>query len=93
MKNLNRVVKPVYMEMVEDLTEKINKGELKKGEYLIPEKKLAQIYGISYMSVRKGLEELAKKGMIRKIVGKGNLILRSPSSVKKICIVLLLFKN
>lgn len=88
MKDLNRTVKPVYMEMVEDLTEKINKGELKKGEYLIPEKKLAKIYGISYMSVRKGLEELAKKGMIRKIVGKGNLILRSPSSVKKICIIL-----
>ncbi|MCD6219453.1 GntR family transcriptional regulator [Candidatus Calescamantes bacterium] len=88
MKSLNRIVQPVYMQMVEDLIEKINNGELKEGEHLISEKKLAKIYGISYMSVRKGLEELVKKGMIKKIAGKGNLILGSPSSIKKICVIL-----
>ena len=47
-----------------DLIEKIKSGELQPGEKILSERKLAAAYGISYMTVRRAIDSLAKQGYV-----------------------------
>ena len=79
----------VYTEMVNGIIEQIETGVLNCGEYLLPEIVLAQKYGISYMSVRNGLQKLVENGYIEKQPGKGSLIKKDcRKQVKNIALIL-----
>ena len=49
-------------ELKRDLVEKIRSGTLLPGEKILSERKLADAYRISYMTVRRASEELAGQG-------------------------------
>ncbi|MGI5859442.1 MAG: GntR family transcriptional regulator [Tepidanaerobacteraceae bacterium] len=72
---------PIYLQIVEDIKEKINTGELKPGDAIYSENTLCKTYGASRMTVRKGLAILAGEGYIYSIPGKGNFVQEPDSSI------------
>lgn len=65
---------PVYLQIVEDIKNKISSGELKPGDAIASEAALCREYNTSRMTVRKGLAVLASEGYIYSIPGKGNFV-------------------
>ena len=65
---------PKYYQLKEIIKDKINKKELKPGDKLDSEYKLADKYGIAYMTVRHGVEELVKEGLLYREQGKGTFV-------------------
>lgn len=65
---------PAYYRLAEDLKAKIDGGELKPGDMIPSTTRLARQYGVSHMTVRHGLELLAKDGYIESIQGKGSFV-------------------
>lgn len=72
---------PIYMQIEEDLRNKIKEGEIKTGEAIPSEYALCETYNASRMTVRKGLAILASKGYITSIPGKGSYV-NEPDSEK-----------
>lgn len=72
---------PIYLKIVEDIKEKINNSELKPGDAIDSENTLCKVYGVSRMTVRKGLAILTNEGYIYSIPGKGNFV-QEPDSNK-----------
>lgn len=70
---------PIYLKIVEDIKEKINNSELKPGDAIYSENALCKAFGVSRMTVRKGLAILANEGYIYSIPGKGNFV-KEPDS-------------
>ncbi len=71
----------VYCRLLSDLRSSINRGNLRPGDWLLGENTLADIYGISRISVRKALAVLSSEGLIAHLNGKGSVI-RQRSSEK-----------
>src|SRR5665647_811423 len=65
---------PVYIKIVEDIKKKVNIAELKPGDTVPPETALCKEYGVSRMTVRKGLAILASEGYIFSVPGKGSYV-------------------
>lgn len=65
---------PAYYRLAEDLKAKIDRGELKPGDMIPSTAQLARQYGVSHMTVRHGLELLAKDGYIESVQGKGSFV-------------------
>lgn len=65
---------PVYLKIFEDIKRKINSGELKPGDSILPETALCKEYGASRATVRKGLAFLVNEGYIYSIPGKGSFV-------------------
>lgn len=65
---------PVYIKIVEDIKKKVNSAELKPGDTVPPEAALCKEYGVSRMTVRKGLAILANEGYIFSVPGKGSYV-------------------
>ena len=65
---------PVYIQIVEDIKKKVNGAELKPGDTVPPETALCKEYGVSRMTVRKGLAILAREGYIFSVPGKGSYV-------------------
>ncbi|NPV30385.1 MAG: GntR family transcriptional regulator [Firmicutes bacterium] len=65
---------PAYYRVAEDLKTKIDRGELKPGDMIPSTAQLARQYGVSHMTVRHGLELLAKDGYIESVQGKGSFV-------------------
>lgn len=65
---------PVYIRIVEDIKKKVNSAVLKPGDTVPPEAALCKEYGVSRMTVRKGLAILANEGYIYSIPGKGSYV-------------------
>jgi multiple sugar transport system substrate-binding protein len=63
-----------YTAFLHGLRNEIVNGELKPGEYILPENTLSEKYGLSRVSIRKALAELVEEGLIEKIAGKGNRV-------------------
>jgi len=63
--------------MISQLRNKIVEGEIPVGDYLPSELILADEYGLSKNSVRKGLEELVAEGLIVKKSRIGNMVVSS----------------
>lgn len=63
-----------YMQILEDLTDQIENGILAPGDMLPSENNLANHYGVSRMSARKGLLLLSEKGYIYSVPGKGYFV-------------------
>ena len=68
--------------MYRDLSDRIRSLILEKnlwGQFLAPERELATTYGVSRETVRKGLDELVREGLITRLQGKGILVSEKPA--------------
>ncbi|MBD2861275.1 extracellular solute-binding protein [Paenibacillus oceani] len=65
-------------DMVNRLRDDIVTGKRPSGEYLPSEKALAELFGLSNQSVRKGLEQLVGEGLLEKIPRVGNKVIAPP---------------
>jgi multiple sugar transport system substrate-binding protein len=66
-----------YAKFLNEMKLRIISGELKEGDFIPSENRIAQQYGLSRPTVRKAVAELASEGLIQTIPGKGSVILKS----------------
>ncbi len=66
--------KPLYVQIEEDLEQKITSGALKPGERIPTEEELVRDYGVSIITVRRAVIELSKKGLLDKQQGRGTFV-------------------
>lgn len=67
---------PPYYQLAQILEQKIKAGEFRPGDTLPSEAELSEKYGLSRMTVRRGLSQLAKAGLIHTEQGKGTFVSR-----------------
>lgn len=65
---------PLYVQLREELEDKIRSGSCQPGERLQPEGEMAKTYGVSIITVRKAVSELVEKGLVEKKQGKGTFV-------------------
>ncbi|UWG97695.1 GntR family transcriptional regulator [Dehalobacter sp. DCM] len=65
---------PIYQHIIEEIKKKITDGILKPGDAIPSENALCETYGVSRMTVRKGLAILVNEGYISSIPGKGSFV-------------------
>jgi GntR family transcriptional regulator len=66
--------KPAWVQIEEQLTERIEAGRLAAGERLPPERELAEYLSVSRMTVRQALASLAARGLVERGVGRGTFV-------------------
>jgi GntR family transcriptional regulator len=66
---------PLHHQVYLDLISALEKGELKPGDRLPPERELAKRYGCSLITVRRALTELAREQRIERTRGRGTFVL------------------
>lgn len=74
MKIIKDMDTPLYLQLVNIITSKIEEGLLNEGDKIPAERELTEKYNISRSTVRQALFELEKQGLICKIHGKGNFV-------------------
>ncbi|HHV65587.1 MAG TPA: GntR family transcriptional regulator [Peptococcaceae bacterium] len=72
---------PKYLQIAEEIKEKIRNGNLKPGDSIPSENSLCATYNVSRMTVRKSLFLLSTEGYIASIAGKGSFV-KEPDSEK-----------
>jgi DNA-binding LacI/PurR family transcriptional regulator/DNA-binding transcriptional regulator YhcF (GntR family) len=65
---------PLYEQIFNYIFQKINDGELKKGERVPSEKELAAHFNVSRITSKKALEMLSQYKLIERIQGKGSFV-------------------
>jgi GntR family transcriptional regulator len=68
----------VYVQLAEDLAKRIERGEFSVGARLPSEAELAQDYGTAKMTVRRALDILRDRGLIRTLHGRGSVVIATP---------------
>ena len=64
----------LYQQIVQQIEESIDKGELKEGDQLPAERDLAQQFGVSRTAVREAVKTLREKGLVEAYAGRGTFI-------------------
>ena len=75
---------PRYLRLAKTFAERIKSGELPPGDSLPPERKIAELFGVSRVTVRRALDRLASDGLIDQRQGSGTYVaqrLQQPLSV------------
>lgn len=67
---------PLYVQVREDLRNKLKDGEYKPHDCLPSEAKLIALYGVSRITIRQALRDLNTEGLIFSLPGKGNFVSR-----------------
>jgi len=67
---------PIYRRLYQALAEQIASGALKPGDSLPAEADLARLYAIAPGTVRRAMEDLAAKGLIDRVHGRGTFVRR-----------------
>ncbi|MEF9919276.1 MAG: GntR family transcriptional regulator [Eubacterium sp.] len=70
----------LYLDIVNDIKSKIEKGELKPGDVLPSEHELSELYDVSRTTLRKSLALLVNENYIYTIPGKGNFVCEPTSN-------------
>lgn len=65
---------PLYYQLQEHIKELIEKGELKPGDTIPPEREYSQKFQISRMTARQALSHLVNDGYLHRIQGKGTFV-------------------
>ena len=65
---------PYYLQIMENLKNKIKNGKLKPGEFLPSEEELANTFNVSRTTTRKAIDELVIEGLVIKNRGKKSTI-------------------
>ena len=66
---------PLNCKLAESIEEKINEGIWKQGSRIPSERELSMMYGMSRITVRNAIDELARQGKLEKVQGKGTFVL------------------
>ena len=74
---------PKCVAVYDKLFKMINDGEFENEEKLHSEPALAELMGVSRMTLRQAIELLEDDGIIIKIHGKGNFLVKNPKTAKK----------
>lgn len=69
----------LYEQIVQQVEESIQKGTLKPGNQLPPERELAQQFGVSRTAVREAVKALREKGLVEAYPGRGTFIMDGAS--------------
>jgi GntR family transcriptional regulator len=69
-----RSAKPAWVQIEEQLADRIESGALGPGERLPPERDLADSLSVSRMTVRQALASLAARGLVERGVGRGTFV-------------------
>ncbi len=67
---------PLYEQLKRSLVEKIDEGILQPGDRLPSEKELELEFGVSRVTVRRALQDLAHEERIVRVAGKGSFVLQ-----------------
>lgn len=67
---------PLYAQLVAAIEEQINSGEIKPGQMIPSENKLCALYNVSRTTVRQALNDLAVRGKVVRVKGRGTFIPR-----------------
>jgi GntR family transcriptional regulator len=67
---------PLHHQVYTDLRSALDAGDWRPGDRLPPERELAARYGVSIITVRHALGELAREGRIERTRGRGTHVLR-----------------
>jgi DNA-binding GntR family transcriptional regulator len=70
----------VYVQLADDLADRIGRGEFPTGSRLPSEADLAESYGVAKMTVRRALEVLRERGMVRTLHGRGSVVIAPPGN-------------
>lgn len=71
-------VTPLYLQLADVLTQKIENGDYAPGQRLPSADDLAQEYDISHNTARKGLKLLRERGLAEMSNGRGTYVRRKP---------------
>jgi len=77
---------PLHYQLRQLLVELIERGEIRAGEALPPERDLAIEFGVSLAPVRQAILDLVKEGVLYRVRGKGTF-LREPSTIEHVSIL------
>lgn len=69
----------LYEQIVQQIEESIQKGSLKAGDQLPPERELAEQFGVSRTAVREAVKALREKGLVEAYPGRGTFITEGTS--------------
>src|SRR5215212_1846509 len=70
----DRAMKPAWVQIEEQLADRIEAGHLAPGQRLPAERDLALVLGVSRMTVRQALASLATRGLVERGVGRGTFV-------------------
>lgn len=65
---------PLYLQLMEDLIQKIENNIYEENEKIPSERELCEMYGLSRITVRNALHELEREEYIYKLHGKGSFV-------------------
>ena len=65
---------PLYKQIIEDILEKISNGTLRPNDRVMSEHELSEAYHVSSITSKNALTELADKGYLVRIKGKGTFV-------------------
>lgn len=71
----SRGAKPLYAQLYDILLEKLKTGEYKKHDVLPTEAEFEEIFGVSRITARRALAELAAKGLVKRQAGIGTMVI------------------
>jgi GntR family transcriptional regulator len=77
----DRAVKPAWVQIEEQLADRIEAGHLAPGQRLPAERDLALALSVSRMTVRQALASLAARGLVKRGVGRGTFVREAPRLV------------
>ena len=69
---------PMYLQIKNAITAKINSGEWQPGQLIPSENKLAEELGASRMTINRPLRELTTEGMLKRVHGLGTFVAEPP---------------
>ncbi|NCC52961.1 MAG: GntR family transcriptional regulator [Spartobacteria bacterium] len=67
---------PMYVQCAGVLRSAIGQGRYTPGEFLPAERELSREFGVNRLTLRKGLAELVREGLLENIPGAGNRVVR-----------------
>jgi GntR family transcriptional regulator len=70
----------IYVQLADDIAARIGRGEFPAGSRLPSEADRAEGYGVAKMTVRRALEVLRGRGMVRTLHGRGSVVVTPPKS-------------
>lgn len=70
--------RPKYMQLVDQLIQKVTKGEIRPGEALPSEHQLCETYQLARTTIRNAMQLLEEQGWITRIHGKGSFVSTNP---------------
>ncbi|HBI56137.1 MAG TPA: hypothetical protein DDY38_04850 [Firmicutes bacterium] len=81
---MNKPAKPLYLQLSENIRQKILTGVYRPGDKIPSEREMSTAYGITRVTVRKALMDLLQQGVLESVQGKGTFVRRLPQEVKKV---------